>query len=231
MQTYWQAFDNVSAKVFGWVHTFSDGTNNTKLIKIYINESNKKNATHWQELLKKSSFSTVIWTDRYLMSSDVLELTSVWYIVGNTTYTIKPVTNEQFISLDTSQSSTQLYYTLFNENEAGTPSKVIALSPIPSDIKTIYFYYKRSIPTLSTNPSVLTDQNTNLVAEVVENIDEEYACWKIYRFLEQHAEADRYQSDYTSSFKQLKAFIWWYVNTRVVSPLKNTDYPLIRNPW
>lgn len=219
MATYTTTFDEI--KYLAWLSTltFNDWNPNTAIIKRLINQSNKKNATLAPAQYTDAVLSTVSSQASYDLPSDFSRMVNAYYLRGTRKIKIEELREEWYLMLESVVSSAIqfLYYTIRKTTESTVPKKKLWIYPIPSAITSIYYRYLTTQTDLNIDASVTTDSTKNLIAENwFENLDVYYALYHLFTQREQPTQAKQWKDEYDKKWKEYKAYVWNYYDTKVV---------------
>lgn len=198
---------------------FSDSNNDTLLIKRLINASNKKNATLAPAQYTDTALTTVGGTASYDLPSDFSEMVNLYYLRGTRKIKVEPLREDGFLELESVVSSAIqfLYYTIRKTTETGTPKKKLWIYPTPAGVTSVYYRYT----TLQTDLTITagsTDASRNLIAENgFEILDTYYALYHLFGIREQPTQMAYWKAEYDKKWKEYKAYVGNYYQTKVVT--------------
>ena len=146
-------------------------------------------------------------------------MVNAYYLRGTRKIKIEELREDWYLMLESVVSSAIqfLYYTIRKTTESTVPKKKLWIYPIPSAITSIYYRYITTQSDLNTDASATTDSTKNLIAENwFENLDQYYALYHIFTQREQPTQAKQWKDEYDKKWKEYKAYVWNYYDTKVV---------------
>lgn len=232
-KTFWKLFNKI-VRQCSLTNTFDDGNEETESIKEDINDIQKEVLTMSKTYLKKDgvpiAWWTVAWTKAYAIPDTVDKISYVKVTVDSNDYfPIKIGLPELHNLSNTNQTSDIPVYYAVDKTE-------LVLYPTPATSSNAIDLNSNVYATdLETDPSVTTDENTQLeIKEWFENVIYFYALVEAYSRLEDFSNADRYQVKYEKLFKRyqddvknttnsvvIKRWAWRAVNPNYYSTLTN----------
>lgn len=192
---------------------FANSTDNTAFIKELINESNMINGAITPARPKPLDISLVSGNATYTLPADYSKMQLVNYYQGTRLIEIKPITNDQFLTLQSviSNSTMFVYYTIkkVSDPTTGDVTNTISIYPTPGTTAQLVTIQYLSIATaLNVDPAVTTNSTVNLLAVApFEQIDKYYALARIFAQREQPAQAKQYSDLYDEWFEKYRTYI------------------------
>lgn len=137
MATYLDLFKR-TARSAGFDSTtaaFSDGSDNTALVKELLNESNKVNAALTPMRPKTGQISAVSGTAKYELPSDFNLMRYVYFYIGTRKIEITNIGESSFLKLESlvTQSQYFVHYTIRKDEDSvtGTEKNYLWIFPVP----------------------------------------------------------------------------------------------------